>query len=63
MRWCFFVNVPIGIVVAAARRACWPNPPTAGRIDVAGAVTSTGGVTLLLRLSKAATGLTAYRTG
>src|SRR4249919_3340847 len=57
-RWCFFVNVPIGIVVAAAApRVLAESPRRPGRIDVAGAVTSTGGVALLVYgLSKAATG-------
>jgi EmrB/QacA subfamily drug resistance transporter len=57
-RWCFFVNVPIGIVVAtAAPRVLAESPRRPGRIDVAGAVTSTGGVALLVYgLSKAATG-------
>ena len=57
-RWCFFVNVPIGIVVAAAApRVLAESPRRPGRIDVAGAVTGTGGVALLVYgLSKAATG-------
>jgi EmrB/QacA subfamily drug resistance transporter len=57
-RWVMFVNVPIGIVVAAAAPrvlAEWPRRP--GRIDVAGAVTGTGGVALLVYgLSRAAAG-------
>jgi MFS family permease len=57
-RWCFFVNVPIGIVVAAAApRVLAESPRRPGRIDVAGAVTGCGGVALLVYgLSKAATG-------
>jgi EmrB/QacA subfamily drug resistance transporter len=57
-RWCFFVNVPIGIVVAAAApRVLTESPRRPGRIDVAGAVTGTGGVALLVYgLSRAATG-------
>ncbi len=57
-RWCFFVNVPIGIVVAAAApRVLAESPRRPGRIDVVGAVTGTGGVALLVYgLSKAATG-------
>jgi EmrB/QacA subfamily drug resistance transporter len=57
-RWCLFVNVPIGIVVAAAApRVLNESPRRPGRIDVAGAVTGTGGVALLVYgLSKAATG-------
>ena len=57
-RWVFFVNVPIGILVAAAApRVLAESPRRPGRIDVAGAVTGTGGIALLVYgLSKAATG-------
>ena len=57
-RWVLFVNVPIGILVAAAApRVLSESPRRPGRIDVAGAVTGTGGVALLVYgLSKAATG-------
>ena len=57
-RWVLFVNVPIGIVVAfAAPRVLNESPRRPGRIDVAGAITGTGGVALLVYgLSKAATG-------
>ena len=57
-RWVMFVNVPIGIVVAAAApRVLAESPRRPGRIDVAGAITGTGGVALLVYgLSKAATG-------
>ena len=57
-RWCFFVNVPIGIVVAAAApRVLAESPRRPGRINMAGAVTRRGGVALLVYgLSKAATG-------
>ena len=57
-RWVLFVNVPIGIVVAAAaRRVLAESPRRPGRIDVAGAITGTGGVALLVYgLSKTATG-------
>jgi EmrB/QacA subfamily drug resistance transporter len=57
-RWVFFVNVPIGIVVAtAAPRVLAESPRRPGRIDVAGAITGTGGIALLVYgLSKAATG-------
>jgi EmrB/QacA subfamily drug resistance transporter len=57
-RWCLFVNVPIGIVVAAAApRVLAESPRRPGKIDVAGAVTGTGGVALLVYgLSKATTG-------
>jgi len=52
------VNVPIGILVAAAApRVMAESPRRPGRIDVAGAVTGTGGVALLVYgLSKTATG-------
>jgi EmrB/QacA subfamily drug resistance transporter len=57
-RWVFFVNVPIGVVVAAAApRVLAESPRRPGRIDVAGAVTGCGGIALLVYgLSKAATG-------
>ena len=57
-RWVLFVNVPIGLVVAfAAPRVLNESPRRPGRVDVAGAVTGTGGVALLVYgLSKAATG-------
>jgi EmrB/QacA subfamily drug resistance transporter len=48
-RWVLFVNVPIGILVAAAAaRALAESPRIPGRIDVAGAVTGTGGVAVLV---------------
>src|SRR5690242_8398707 len=64
-RWVMFVNVPIGIVVAAAApRVLAESPRRPGRIDVAGAVTGTVGIALLVYgLSRAATGRTGYRTG
>jgi EmrB/QacA subfamily drug resistance transporter len=57
-RWCFFVNVPIGLLVAAAApRVLAESPRRPGRIDWAGAITGCGGVALLVYgLSKAATG-------
>jgi MFS family permease len=57
-RWVFFVNVPIGLVVAAAApRVLAESARRPGRIDLAGAVTGTAGVALLVYgLSKAATG-------
>jgi EmrB/QacA subfamily drug resistance transporter len=57
-RWVLFVNVPIGILVAAAApRVLAESPRRPGRVDVAGGVTATGGVALLVYgLSKAATG-------
>src|SRR6201996_4893407 len=46
-RWVLFVNVPIGIVVAAAApRVLNESPRRPGRVDVAGAFTGTGGVAL-----------------
>ena len=57
-RWVLFVNVPIGIVVAAAApRVLAESPRRPGQIDIAGAVTGTGGVALLVYgLSRAAAG-------
>ena len=57
-RWVFFVNVPIGLLVAAAApRVLTESARRPGRIDVAGAATATLGVALLVYgLSKAATG-------
>jgi EmrB/QacA subfamily drug resistance transporter len=57
-RWVLFVNVPIGILVAAAApRVLAESPRRPGQIDVAGAITGTGGIALLVYgLSKAATG-------
>jgi EmrB/QacA subfamily drug resistance transporter len=57
-RWVFFVNVPIGILVAVlAPRVLSESPRRPGRVDVAGAVCATGGVALLVYgLSEAATG-------
>jgi EmrB/QacA subfamily drug resistance transporter len=57
-RWVFFVNVPIGILMAAAApRVLTESPRRPGRIDWAGAVTGCGGIALLVYgLSKAATG-------
>jgi EmrB/QacA subfamily drug resistance transporter len=48
-RWVLFVNVPIGILAAvAASRVLAESPRRPGRIDVAGAVTGTGSVALLV---------------
>src|ERR1700751_4008853 len=56
-RWVFFVNVPIGIVVAAAApRVLNESPRLPGRIDWACAVTGCGVALLVYGLSKAATG-------
>jgi len=56
-RWVFFVNVPIGLVVAVlAARVLPASPRRSGRFDLPGAVTATGGVALLVYgLSNAAT--------
>jgi EmrB/QacA subfamily drug resistance transporter len=57
-RWVLFVSVPIGIVVAAAaHRVLAESPRRPGPVDVAGAITGTAGVALLVYgLSKAGTG-------
>jgi EmrB/QacA subfamily drug resistance transporter len=57
-RWVLFVNVPIGILVAvAAPRVLNESARRPGKIDIAGAITVTAGVALLVYgLSKAATG-------
>jgi EmrB/QacA subfamily drug resistance transporter len=57
-RWVLFVNVPIGLLVAAAAsRVLAESPRRPGPIDVAGAATGTAGIALLVYgLSKAATG-------
>jgi EmrB/QacA subfamily drug resistance transporter len=48
-RWVLFINVPIGIaVLAAAPRFVAETPRQPGRFDLAGAVTSTAGVALLV---------------
>ncbi|MFN2540140.1 MAG: MFS transporter [Mycobacteriales bacterium] len=48
-RWVMFVNVPIGIAVVVAGRALLPETePHSGRFDIAGALTSTGGMGLLV---------------
>ena len=56
-RWVFFVNVPIGLVVAAlATRVPPQTGRRAGRFDLPGAITATAGVALLVYgLSNAAT--------
>src|SRR5262249_61487750 len=55
-RWVLFVNVPIGLAVAAAaHRVLAESPRRPGPVDVAGAVTGTAGIPLLLSgLSKPA---------
>ena len=48
-RWVMFVNVPIGLAVIAAALLVVPETPRAtGRIDVAGALSSTLGMTALV---------------
>ncbi len=56
-RWVFFVNVPIGLVVAAlATRVLPESQRRAGRFDLPGAITATLGVaSLVYGLSNAAT--------
>jgi EmrB/QacA subfamily drug resistance transporter len=56
-RWVFFVNVPIGLVVAVlATRVLPATGRRAGRFDLPGAATATAGVALLVYgLSNAAT--------
>jgi EmrB/QacA subfamily drug resistance transporter len=57
-RWVFFVNVPIGILVAAAAPFVLPaSTGRLGRFDLPGAITGTAGVALLVYgLSNASTG-------
>jgi EmrB/QacA subfamily drug resistance transporter len=48
-RWVFFVNIPIGVFIAAvAPRVLGESEPIHGRIDWLGAVTGTAGLTLLV---------------
>jgi EmrB/QacA subfamily drug resistance transporter len=48
-RWVLFVNVPIGLLVAAAARLVLPESGRRrGRFDLAGAITGTGAVVLLV---------------
>ncbi|MGC4943669.1 MFS transporter [Kribbella sp. DT2] len=48
-RWGLFINIPIGIaLVIAARRVLSETPREPGRFDVAGALTSTVGITALV---------------
>ena len=56
-RWVMFVNVPIAAMLAiAAPRALAPSEGRAGRLDLPGAVSVTGGMTLVVYgLSRAAT--------
>ena len=56
-RWVLFVNVPIGLVVAAVTARVLPETGRrGGRFDLPGAVTATAGIALLVYgLSNAAT--------
>jgi MFS family permease len=56
-RWVLFVNVPIALLLAAAApRVLAPSQGRSGRLDLPGAVTVTGGITLLVYgLSRVAT--------
>jgi MFS family permease len=48
-RWGLFINVPIGIaLIVTARQVLTETEPETGRFDVAGAVTSTLGITALV---------------
>ncbi|MEU4390441.1 MFS transporter [Kribbella sp. NPDC023855] len=48
-RWGLFINVPIGIgLVFAARQVLSETPPEKGKFDVAGALTSTLGITSIV---------------
>ncbi|WP_020392796.1 MFS transporter [Kribbella catacumbae] len=48
-RWGLFINVPIGIgLVFAARQVLSETPPEKGKFDVAGALTSTLGITAIV---------------
>jgi EmrB/QacA subfamily drug resistance transporter len=47
--WVFYVNIPVGLaVLTLAPRWCPPGARARGRIDVAGAATITGSLTLLV---------------
>ena len=64
-RWVFFVNVPIGLAVAAlATRVLPTSGRRPGRFDLPGALTVTAGVvSLVYGLSNAATTPDGVRTG
>ena len=49
-RWIFFVNLPIALVLLLSAPRVLPDPPRGARarVDVAGSVTATGGLTLLV---------------
>jgi EmrB/QacA subfamily drug resistance transporter len=49
-RWVLFVNVPIGVAAIALTAAVLTEArrPSAGKLDIAGAITATGGLALLV---------------
>jgi predicted MFS family arabinose efflux permease len=47
-RWVFFINVPIGVAVLAGTKVLVDAERHSGRLDVAGAITSTGGMGALV---------------
>ncbi|MFE7130827.1 DHA2 family efflux MFS transporter permease subunit [Streptomyces sp. NPDC057638] len=49
-RWCFYVNVPIGVIVVIGGLLLLPNPPAnkAVRVDLLGAVLSCAGMVALV---------------
>ncbi|WP_329546952.1 DHA2 family efflux MFS transporter permease subunit [Streptomyces sp. NBC_01356] len=47
-RWVFFVNIPIGLAVLAGTRTLVEAERHAGRLDVPGAITGTGGLIALV---------------
>ncbi len=48
-RWVFFVNIPVGLAVLAASRSLLPAPtPRRGSLDIAGALSVTAALSLLV---------------
>ncbi|OUM42552.1 MFS transporter [Arthrobacter sedimenti] len=47
-RWVFFINIPIGLALLAGTRILVDAPRHAGRPDLPGAVTGTGGIAALV---------------
>ncbi|WP_275450798.1 MFS transporter, partial [Arthrobacter sp. H41] len=47
-RWVFFINIPIGLALLAGTRILVDAPRHAGRLDLPGAVTGTGGIAALV---------------
>ncbi|MCU1632264.1 MAG: transporter [Micrococcaceae bacterium] len=47
-RWVFFINIPIGLALLAGTRILVDAPRHAGRLDLPGAVTGTGGITAIV---------------